>query len=223
MTVEVKICGIRSEPALAAAIEAGADYFGLVAFPPSPRHVEPDAAAALVRFARARGRIASVALLVDPADDLVDDVCRVVDPDMLQLHGRETLARVAAIRARTGRRIIKAASVANAADVTAGCAYHAPGRLADIVLFDAKPPSEPAALPGGNGLAFDWRILAGVADRMPFALAGGLTPDNVAAAIRLTGARLVDVSSGVESRPGEKDTTLIRRFLQAAKTAKQTA
>lgn len=223
MTVEVKICGIRSEPALAAAIEAGADYFGLVIFPPSPRHLEPAAAAALAASARSRSRIASVALLVDPDDDLVDAVCRIVDPDFLQLHGRETRERVTSIRARAGRRIIKAASVGSAADVMAGEAYYAPGALADIVLFDAKPPSDPGALPGGNGLAFDWRMLEGLADRMPFALAGGLTADNVAAAIRLTGASLVDVSSGVESRPGEKDAALIRRFLQAAKTANQTS
>lgn len=222
MTVEVKICGISSEPALAATIAAGADYFGLVIFPPSPRHLEPTAAAALAGLARARSRIASVALLVDPGDDLVDAVCRIVDPDLVQLHGRETVDRVAAIRARAGRRIIKAVSVAGAADVAAGEAYHAPGTLADIVLFDARPPPDPSALPGGNGLAFDWHMLEGLADRMPFALAGGLTPDNVAAAIRLTGAGLVDVSSGVESRPGEKDPDLIHRFLQAAKTAKHT-
>lgn len=223
MTVDVKICGIRTEPALAAAIEGGASYFGLVLYPASPRHVDAAAAARLAALARKSGNIRSVALLVDPDDALVREVCRVVDPDAIQLHGHETRERVREVRSLAGRMVIKAVSVVSRADVEAAVGYYEPGILADIVLFDAKPPPEPDALPGGNGLAFDWRILDTLGGRMPFALAGGLTPENVAMAIQLTGADLVDVSSGVECRPGEKDPDLIRRFLLAAKTAKQAA
>lgn len=219
----VKICGIRSEAALDAAVEAGADYVGLVHFPKSPRHLEIPAASALTRHARGAGKARVVVLLVDPDDALVDRVTKEIKPDILQLHGAETVERVAEIRARSGLEIMKAAKVATRADVEAAIHYLEPGVRADILMFDAKPPPTPEALPGGNGLAFDWRILEAVSARIPFALAGGLTPENVAEAIRLTGASIVDVSSGVETRPGEKDPELIRRFLRAAKAANQTA
>jgi phosphoribosylanthranilate isomerase len=216
MTTEVKICGLRSEPALDAALAGGADYIGFVFYPRSPRNIEPAAARALA--AKARGRAKVVALLVDPDDALLADVIETVAPDIVQLHGAETPERVTDIARRFGKPVMKAVAVATPADVTAALEY---AGHADRILFDAKPlPGEP--LPGGNGIAFDWQALAGLEGRVDFMLAGGLTPDNVGEAIRRTGARAVDVSSGVESRPGEKDPDLIRRFIQAAKTVKQT-
>lgn len=218
MVTEVKICGLRSEAALEAALAGGADYVGFVFFARSPRNIAPDAARALAD--KARGRAKVVALFVDPDDKLLADVVDVVAPDIIQLHGAESPARVSEIARRFGRPVLKAVSVADAKDVEAALAYTG---YADRILFDAKPlPGDAAALPGGNGLAFDWQALAGLQGRIDFMLAGGLDPANVAAAIRCTGARAVDVSSGVESRPGEKDPDLIRRFLQAAKTAKET-
>jgi phosphoribosylanthranilate isomerase len=216
MTTEVKICGLRSEPALDAALAGGADYIGFVFYPRSPRNIPPAAARALA--AKARGRAKVVALFVDPDDALLADVVDTVAPDILQLHGAETPERVAEVARRFGKPVMKAVAIATPDDVTAALDY---AGHADRILFDAKPlPGE--ALPGGNGIAFDWQALAGLKGRLDFMLAGGLTPDNVGEAIRLTGARAVDVSSGVESRPGEKDPDLIRRFIQAAKTVKQT-
>jgi phosphoribosylanthranilate isomerase len=218
MTTEVKICGLRSDAAVDAALAAGADYVGFVFFARSPRNIDPATARVLADKARGQARI--VALLVDPDDALLDEIVSIVDPDIIQLHGSEPPARVSEIARRSGKPVMKAVAVANAADVEAALAY---AGKADRILFDAKPlPGEAAALPGGNGVAFDWRALSGLNGRVDYMLAGGLTPENVAAAISLTGARAVDVSSGVESRPGEKDPDLIRRFISAAKTAKQT-
>lgn len=212
----VKICGLKSTEAIDAALDAGADFVGFVVYPRSPRHVSVEEAARLVAYTRERGRAETVVLLVDPDDDLVDRIAAEVKPDRLQLHGHETVARTQAIRARSGLRILKAVSVATPDDVRAAFDFVGPdGQTA--LLFDAKPPDDPAALPGGNGLSFDWRILSEAEDRGPYVLAGGLTADNVAEAIARTGAAIVDVSSGVESRPGEKDPERIRRFLQAAK------
>jgi len=211
MSVEVKICGLKTPAALEAALAGGADYVGLVFFPPSPRNVAPETAAALA--AKARGRARIVALTVDPDDALLDAIVAAAAPDLIQLHGDETPERVAEIRARWGRRIIKAVPVETAGDVQEARRYQA---VADLVLFDARAPAA-STRPGGNGAPFDWRSLLGLEDGLPFVLSGGLTPDNVADAIRLTGAAVVDVSSGVESRPGEKDPDLIRRFLRAAK------
>jgi phosphoribosylanthranilate isomerase len=217
MTTEVKICGLKTEAALDAALAGGADFVGFVFCAKSPRNITPDEARLLA--ARARGKAKIVALLVDPDDAQLADVVETVSPDILQLHGSETPARVDEIARRFGRPVMKAVPVASADDVSAARAYA--GKAARI-LFDAT--SVPgAAVPGGNGVAFDWHALEGVSSRMDFMLAGGLTPDNVAAAIALTGAAAVDVSSGVESQPGHKDPELIRRFLRAAKTAKQTS
>lgn len=217
MATEVKICGLRSEAALDAALAGGADYVGFVFYAPSPRNIAPNAARALAD--RARGRAKVVALFVDPDDELLASVIEAVSPDIIQLHGAESPARVSDIARRFGRPVLKAVSVADAKDVEAALAY---AGHADRILFDAKPLEGAAgALPGGNGLAFDWQALAGLQGRIDFMLAGGLNPANVAEAIRCTGAHAVDVSSGVESRPGEKDPDLIRRFLQAAKTVKQ--
>jgi phosphoribosylanthranilate isomerase len=211
MTTRVKICGLRTEAALEAALAGGADYVGLVFFPPSPRNIAPEAARPLAAQARGRARI--VALLVDPDDALIDSVVAAADPDILQLHGKESPQRVAEVRRRWGKPVMKAIPVATAADAQAALDY---ADVADLILFDARAPRD-ATRPGGHGAAFDWTLLAGVKGRLPFMLSGGLTPDNVAEAIRITGAAMVDVSSGVESRPGEKDPELIRRFLRAAK------
>lgn len=217
MRPDVKICGLKSEAALAAALEAGADYVGLVFFGPSPRNVDIATARALASQARDRAKV--VALLVDPHDGLVLEVMAQVAPDIIQLHGSETPERVAAIQALANRPVMKAIKVESAADAATALDY---AGAADIILFDAKAPKD-AVLPGGNGVAFDWRALAGVSDRVAFMLSGGLTADNVAEAVRLTGARAVDVSSGVETAPGVKDAELIRRFVAAAKRVNETS
>ena len=211
MPTKVKICGLKTEAALEAALAGGADYVGLVFFPPSPRNVTLAVAKALAAEARGRARI--VALMVDPDDALIAQVVASVAPDLIQLHGHETQARVAEIRARWGISVMKAVPVETAEDAHAARQF---SPVADLILFDARAPAD-SARPGGNGAPFDWRTLLGVTEGMPFVLSGGLTPDNVAEAIRLTGATTVDVSSGVESSPGEKDPELIRRFLRAAK------
>jgi phosphoribosylanthranilate isomerase len=211
MTTQVKICGLRTEAALEAALAGGADYVGLVFFPPSPRNVAPATAKSLA--ARARGRAKVVALMVDPDDALVESVMASADPDILQLHGEEAPERVREIRRRWGRPVMKAIKVETAEDASAASGYRG---AADLILFDAPAPAD-STRPGGNGAPFDWRALSGIDPKVRFVLSGGLTPDNVAEAIRVTGASIVDVSSGVESRPGEKDPDLIRRFLRAAK------
>jgi phosphoribosylanthranilate isomerase len=208
---KVKICGLKTEAALKAALAGGADYVGLVFFPPSPRNITPEAAKPLAAHARGRAKI--VALLVDPDDALIEAVVAAVDPDLLQLHGDETPERVAEVRRRWGKPVMKAIKVATAGDASATFDYT---ESADLILFDARAPKD-STRPGGHGAAFDWHLLDTVKGRMPFMLSGGLTPDNVAEAIRATGAPMVDVSSGVERSPGEKDPDLIRCFLQAAK------
>ena len=214
MSVKVKICGVRTPEVVEAAVAAGGDYVGVVFFAQSPRNVTL-AEAALVTKAAA-GRIATVAVLVDPDDDLIADVMAIATPDLLQLHGREDPKRMAAIKARFGVPLIKAITVASPEDVAVADRYW---DVADIMLFDAKP-SPKAALPGGNGLPFDWRALSGLQQHRPFALSGGLTPENVGEAIRLTGAVMVDVSSSVERRAGEKDTGLVQSFIRAAKAVR---
>ena len=213
MPAKVKICGLKTQAALEVALDGGADYVGLVFFPPSPRYLTPARAEAIAAMARGRAKI--VALLVDADDGLVADVVAAAAPDILQLHGQETRQRVSEIRCRWGIPVMKAVAVETAEDARAGLQFCP---AADLILFDARAP-EASTRPGGNGAPFDWRLLAGVTGTAPFVLSGGLTPDNVAEAIRITGAAIVDVSSGVESRPGEKDPELIRRFLCAAKGA----
>ena len=210
----IKICGLSTPETLAAALDAGADLVGFVHFPKSPRHVTLETGRALSN--RARGRAIRTALLVNPDDALLAAVVEALDPDLIQLHGSETPERVGAIRARFGRPVMKAVGIAEPSDLTAVAAY-AP--VADRLLLDAKPPKTADALPGGNGLAFDWRLLAGLDPATPFMLSGGLNPENVAEAVGLTGARAVDVSSGVETRPGEKDLARIEAFVKAARAA----
>lgn len=216
MTVGAKICGITTDAALDAALDGGARFIGLVFYPKSPRNIDITTAAALA--ARARGRAQVVALVVDPDDEVLGEIIDAVAPDMIQLHGKETPARVAEIAKLFQRPLIKAIAVGTRDDTVRALEYVSSCQL---ILFDAKPPKEPDALPGGNGLVFDWNMIAEVSDRVPYMLSGGLTPDNVADAIRQTGAKLVDVSSGVETAPGRKDPELIRRFLHAVKNAKQ--
>jgi phosphoribosylanthranilate isomerase len=213
MTTEAKICGIKTREALDAAIEGGAGYIGLVFYSKSPRHLEVDEARSLAEYAR--GKVKIVALTVDADDAVLRKIIDEVAPDFLQLHGHETPERVAAIKQKFRRPVIKAIPVATPDDAARAHDY---ANVADLILFDAKAPPG-ATLPGGNGVAFDWLALEDVS--RPFVLSGGLTPETVANAIRITGARAVDVSSGVESAPGVKDPELIRRFLRAVKTAKQ--
>ena len=214
MALEVKICGLRTEPAVAAALDAGADLIGFVFFPKSPRNVSLDEAARLA--APARGRAQIVALAVDPDDALVDAIATRLAPDLLQLHGHETPQRVAEIAARSGLSIMKAIAVAEEADLAIVPAY-----LPHVarLLFDAKPPKTPQALPGGNGLPFDWRLIRDLDPGRPVMLSGGLDPANVAQAIAVTGVSAVDVSSGVESAPGVKDPKKIAAFIRNARSA----
>ena len=211
MSVSVKFCGLTRPEDVAAAAEAGARYVGFVHFEKSPRHLKADPMAALALQVPAG--IAKVLLTVNASDALLDALLARVPIDMLQLHGAESPDRVAELKARHGLPVMKAIGVAEAADLAAIDRY---AGVADQLLIDAKPPGG-ADLPGGNGLAFDWRLLAGRKYwPLPWMLAGGLTPDNVAEAVRLTGARQVDVSSGVESAPGVKDAGLMRAFAAAA-------
>lgn len=206
----VKICGLRTAADMAAVVAAGAAYAGFVFFPKSPRHLTHDQARVLA-FAAPPG-LAKVGLTVNADDAVLDAIMAAVPLDMLQLHGSESPERVAEIRARYGLPVMKAVGVADEGDLAALTEY---SLAADQILIDAKPPKG-ADLPGGNGLSFDWRLLVGRKWLRPWMLAGGLTPQNVAEAIRLTGARQVDVSSGVESAPGVKDATMISAFVRAA-------
>ena len=213
MTLLVKICGLSTAETLDAALEAGADMIGFVFFAPSPRHVAPAAARALRE--RVRGRAQKVALTVDADDALLDEVVEALRPDLLQLHGREPPARVAAIKRRFGLPVMKAIAVEATADLAAAADYVA---VADRLIFDARAPRE-ATRPGGLGKPFDWRLLEKLDPGLPFMLSGGLDPGNVAEALRITRAPGVDVSSGVERAPGEKDLDKIRAFVRAARQA----
>lgn len=210
----VKICGLSTPASIDAAVDAGADMIGLVHFPRSPRHVDADAASRLADHAR--GRAAVVLLTVDADDALLDALVARIRPDVVQLHGREDVARVAAVRARTGLKVAKALGIAGADDV-ARARDHDRGS-ADYLLFDAKPPKD-ATRPGGLGAPFDWDLLAGATFATPVLLSGGLGPTNVGEAVRRTRPAGVDVSSGVESAPGVKDDAKIRAFVAAARAA----
>lgn len=210
-TIKVKICGLTREADVAACADAGASYIGINFFPPSPRYVAPPLARDLALAAPIG--LAKVALVVDADDATLDAITATVPLDMLQLHGHETPARVAEIRARYGLPVMKAIGIAEASDLDQIDTYAA---VADQLLIDAKPPRG-AVLPGGNGLSFDWRLLAGRKYwTRPWMLAGGLTIANVAEALQRTGAMQVDVASGVESAPGIKDAALIAAFIRAA-------
>lgn len=209
-SARAKICGLTTADSVAAAADAGAAYVGFTFFGPSPRNIEPNDAAALA--VDVPPGICKVALTVNADDAALDRILDVVPIDMLQLHGAETPARVADVRQRYGLPVMKAVGISSADDLSKIDEYSA---VADQILVDAKPPKD-GVLPGGNGVAFDWRLIANRRWEKPWMLAGGLTPDNVAEAILLTGAAQVDVSSGVESSAGTKDLDRIASFLRAA-------
>ena len=213
--ISVKICGLTTEDQVTAAAKAGARFVGFNFFPKSPRYVTPIRAAELA--AEVPMGVAKVALVVNATDEELDDIVSTVPVDILQLHGTETPDRVAEVKARYGLPVMKVIGVADEGDLAAIDLYEP---VADILLIDAKPPKD-AVLPGGNGLAFDWRLLAGRKYwTRPWMLAGGLTPDNVAQAIAMTAAQAVDVASGVESAPGVKDPALMTDFVSAASTSR---
>jgi phosphoribosylanthranilate isomerase len=212
VSVAVKICGLNAPEAVAAAVEGGAAYVGFVFYARSPRCVTPERAAELCKLVPSG--IQRVGLFVDAAEEEIRAVLDAAPIDMLQLHGREDPDWIVDAKLRLKRPIMKAVAISGPEDVLRANRYD---ETADMLLFDAKPPRTLEALPGGNGLAFDWRLLAGRTWRRPWMLSGGLTTENVAEAVRLTGASSVDVSSGVESAPGEKDPAKIRAFLEAAR------
>lgn len=214
--VRIKICGINDGVAMRAALAAGADMVGLVFFPPSPRHLTLETAVPLAALARGTAEI--VALTVDADDELVDTIAAQIAPDYIQLHGRESLARTREIGVRTGAHIIKAFGVASPADIDATAPFVPHISLA---LLDARPPPE-ADRPGGHGAAFDWAILEPLDPAFRYMLSGGLTVDNVGEAIRRLRPFAVDVSSGVEQRPGRKDPEMIAEFVRAAREASET-
>jgi len=206
----VKICGLSAPDTLMATIAAGADMAGFVFFEKSPRHIDLETARTLGLMAQ--GRIARVALTVDVSDDALDEIADALAPEMLQLHGHESPERVAAVKTRFGLPVIKAIGVATASDIDAAKAYES---VADVLLFDAKPAPD-AAVPGGAGLSFDWDLLRNISAKN-WMLSGGLDPQNVAEALRRTGAPAVDVSSGVERERGVKDAGKIAAFVAAAR------
>jgi len=209
MIRKAKICGLTDEDAVVAAVKYGAAFLGAVFFPPSPRHLSPERAAEL--FDGTPEEIVKVGLFVDPTDDDLDQVLALVRLDMIQLHGSESPERVDAVRAEFGLPVMKALSIRDRNDLDQAARY---ADHADWLLFDAKAP-EAAACPGGNAQSFDWSVLEGFHSPLPWMLAGGLTPDNVAEALRRTNAAVVDVSSGVERAPGQKDPAKIKAFLKA--------
>lgn len=213
MSLTVKICGLSTEETLDAALAAGADMVGFVFYQRTPRYVPNEKAAGLVK--RVRGRAETVALAVDFDDATLGAIVETVNPDWLQLHGKESAERVAEIRRRFGKRVMKAVGIASAADLDTARRY---AGVADMLLLDAKPPKD-ATRPGGNANTFDWTILAGFEPPIRYLLSGGLSPVNVGEALRVTGAPGVDVSSGVETAPGVKSPDLIRAFIANARAA----
>lgn len=206
---EVKICGLTTPETLDAALDHGAAFVGAVVFPKSPRDIEPLHAATL--FERARGRAKIVAVTVDADDRLLTEISLILKPDLIQLHGHETPERAKQVRRLTGAGIIKALPVSTPADLQAADIWEG---VADHLMFDARPP-EGSDLPGGMGARFDWSMMQGRTYRRPWFLAGGLNPENAAQAAAISGAPMLDVSSGVESAPGVKDAARIAAFLQA--------
>jgi phosphoribosylanthranilate isomerase len=212
MPVDVKICGLSTSEAVTAAVEGGARYVGFVFFPPSPRSLSPTRAAAVL--ASAPTGPVRVGLFVDADDALLAEVLASVPLDMVQLHGAESAARVAEVKVRFGVPVIKAVAIAGADDLARARAYEA---IADMLLFDARPPKG-ATRPGGNAQAFDWSLVKDRGWRLPWLLAGGIDAGNVGEAVRASGAPAVDVSSGVEDRPGVKNPAKIRALLKIAAT-----
>lgn len=212
---QVKICGLSEPDTLEAAIDAGADFVGFIFYEPSPRNVTLERAEAL--GARVGGRARKVAVTVDADDDRLAAIIEALKPDYLQVHGSEDPARVRHIAEKFGLPVIKVIKVRASEDVAEAAAY---AGSADLIMFDAKAPEDLAgALPGGNGVQFDWSLLGRGEDKPAYLLSGGLDADNVGDALRVTGATIIDVSSGVERAPGVKDSALIRKFIEAARAA----
>jgi phosphoribosylanthranilate isomerase len=218
MGVAAKICGLSTSEAVAASVAGGAAYIGFVFYPPSPRAVSPDRAAGLC--AEIPPGILRVGLFVDADDALIETALAAAPMDILQFHGSESPQRVADAKLRFSRPVMKAMPIAGPQDVLAVVPYE---EVADLLLFDAKPPRRPDALPGGNGLVFDWNLIAARSWLRPWLLSGGLTADLLPEAVRVSGAAAVDVSSGVENRPGIKDADKIRAFLAAARAVRSAA
>jgi phosphoribosylanthranilate isomerase len=213
MSVAAKICGLTTADAIAAAVAGGARFTGFVFYPPSPRDLTPEQAASLV--AGVAPGITRVGVFVDPDDAMLEQVLAKVPLDLLQFHGSETPERLGEIKERYRRKMMKAIKVASEIDLQAAKLYFG---VADWLMFDAKPPKDfQNALPGGNALAFDWQLLRQRSWPLPWMLSGGLTIDNLAEAIKISRAEVVDVSSGVESRPGVKDPAKVRAFLALAR------
>ena len=214
MALDIKICGLKTDQAMAAALGGGASHVGFIFFAKSPRYVEP-AEAGRLREA-ARGKAVAVAVTVDATDAFLDEIVSAMQPDMLQLHGSEHPDRVAELKARYGLPVMKALPLSEAADLDRIRPFIG---IADRFLFDAKPPKG-SELPGGNGVAFDWRILAGLDAGVDYMLSGGLNAANIGDALRLANPPGIDISSGVESAPGVKDPALIEQFFRAARAAR---
>jgi phosphoribosylanthranilate isomerase len=217
MSLLIKICGLSTPETLEVALAAGADMVGFVFFPPSPRHLSFAAAREL--GGQVMGRAAKVALTVDADDATLEAVVEALEPDILQLHGQETAARLADIKRQFGCEVMKVIAVESAADLASLADY---AGVADRILFDARPPRG-ATRPGGLGDVFDWHVLRGLDLKLPFMVSGGLTADNVAEAVRVTRAGGVDVSSGVERAPGVKDPGMIENFIRAARAVEELA
>ncbi|WP_439372437.1 phosphoribosylanthranilate isomerase [Bradyrhizobium sp. PMVTL-01] len=211
MSLLVKICGLSTRETLQTALDAGADMVGFVFFPPSPRHLSLEAGRDLGR--QIKQRALKVALTVDADDATLDNIMDALSPDIFQLHGKESVARLRDIKQKYGRPVMKAVPVATAADLAVLPGYAA---VADRILFDARAPKD-ATRPGGLGAPFDWHLLENLDLKLPYMVSGGLDVDNVAEALRVTGAGGVDVSSGVESAPGIKDPEMIKAFIRAAR------
>lgn len=217
MKLDIKICGLKTEEAVDRAVALGATHVGFIFFQKSPRHIEPADAGRLADRVRGKAKIVSVS--VDADNDDLDEIIDLMRPDVLQLHGRETPDRVLTVKAVTGLPVIKALSIQTADDLKKADAYDG---IANRFLFDAKPPKN-SELPGGNGVSFDWQLLAGLDPSVDYFLSGGLNKDNVGEALAIARPRGIDVSSGVESSPGVKDLNMIDEFFAAVHRAMQAA
>ena len=217
MKLDIKICGLKTPDAVDHAVSLGATHVGFIFFGKSPRHIEPSDAGVLADRVRGRAKIVSVS--VDADNDDLDEIMALLRPDILQLHGRETPDRMLTVKAVTGLPVWKALSISQAADLARISDYDG---IANRFLFDAKPPKG-SELPGGNGVRFDWRLLAGLDDGVDYLLSGGLNKDNVGEALRIARPRAIDVSSGVESSPGVKDLRMMDEFFAAVRSARVAA
>ncbi|EJM99936.1 phosphoribosylanthranilate isomerase [Phyllobacterium sp. YR531] len=215
MNLDIKICGLKTDDAVAAALDGGATHIGFIFFAKSPRNIDPAEAGRLRQAAV--GRAKAVAVTVDADDATLDAIVEALKPDLLQLHGHESVERVTEVKARFGLPVIKAFAIREQGDLDQVEPYIG---IADLFLFDAKPPKG-SDLPGGNGIAFDWQVLSALDGRVPYMLSGGLNAGNIGEALRATNARGIDISSGVESAPGVKDVSLIKEFFQAVRAARR--